>query len=187
MGCLAEEDVNMAVQMAEEVVRWNGAYYNKGEKNNKLKDIIYNFHTTYNDITIISLSGFMIGVTVMINNKSGEIWISDLTGLHPDFSITAATKDIKSILKNPPISQSKHKPNAAAKNYTMGFSINFGSVVGGKKTPDEINKIIQKSAVGYQVCHIACAGLMRTQGKKEILLSLMVLAVHKLVQLQGRW
>ncbi|MDO4894185.1 DUF637 domain-containing protein [Moraxella sp.] len=28
-AALAEEDVNMAVQMAEESVRWNGAYYNK--------------------------------------------------------------------------------------------------------------------------------------------------------------
>lgn len=47
----------------------------------------------------------------------------------------------------------------------MSFSINFGSIVGGKKTPSEINTIIQKSAVGYQACHIACGGLIRTQGK----------------------
>lgn len=155
--------------MAEEAVRWNATGKHPQQHRNSeaktLKQTIVDFHQTYNDITIMNISGGVIGFTVMINNASGEVWVSDLQNGHPDFSITAATKNIKSILKNPPISQSKYKSGAASRSYTMGFSINFGSILGGKNSASEINNIIAKSSVGYQACHIACAGLIRTQGK----------------------
>lgn len=44
-----------------------------------------------------------------------------------------------------------------------GASINFGSIKGGFKNADEIDRVIVGSSVSAQACYVGCGGISRTQ------------------------
>ena len=96
----------------------------------KVKDVL-----EYNDMTILNVSGGVVGQTFIINNKNGKLFAPKL------FEVNTSSTVISG-----------------------GLSLNFGSIKGGVKTANEIDSVIIGSSVGMQGCFYACAGAVRTQG-----------------------
>ena len=118
---------------------------------------ISDIHNHYNDMTIVSLSGGMAGYTAIVNNKSGEVWVSN----YSDIGITLSPKSIQEL-------ENVIKVNPSGKiSQSVGFgaSINFGSIKGGKMTAKDVNDAIEGTSLGIQVCKGICVGGIRTAGK----------------------
>lgn len=98
-------------------------------------------HWRYNDMTIINVSGGVAGYTIVINNKNGKLFTSG----HPDINVS----QLASIL-------------------SAGASVNFGSIVGGFKGKDEIDKIIEGPSFATQVCKVLCVGRAVTPSGTKI-------------------
>ncbi|OOS01108.1 hypothetical protein B0189_11160, partial [Moraxella cuniculi] len=107
----------------------------RGKLDTMISDLEF-FHTRYNDMTIINGSASLTGYTIIINNKNGKVYASQ----HPDFNVS----NLANILSSP------------------GGSINFGSVQGGRKTADQIDKAINGRSFGIQGCLGVCLGGART-------------------------
>ncbi|STZ74837.1 Uncharacterised protein [Moraxella lacunata] len=94
----------------------------------------------YNDMILINVSGSPWSYTLVVNNKNGKVWRPDM------FEVTASSTLV-----------------------TGGASINFGSIQGGFKTADQIDKAIEGSSVSLQACQGACLGVIKTQGGDTII------------------
>lgn len=107
----------------------------------------------------------------LINNKNGNVWITGVEKIDkngktyykpvPEINIDL---NIKSLAKSIKLSNQK-----ITRPHKFAMSINFGSIVGGKMGPEEIDSVIAGSSIGLQVCHIGCGGIMRTKGKDTII------------------
>ncbi|VEG13181.1 Possible hemagglutinin (DUF638) [Moraxella cuniculi] len=107
----------------------------QGKLDTMISDLEF-FHARYNDMTIINGSASLTGYTIIINNKNGKVYASQ----HPDFNVS----NLANILSSP------------------GGSINFGSVQGGRKTADQIDKAINGRSFGIQGC-LGCAWEVQEQ------------------------
>lgn len=148
----AEQGGNMQTCM-------NNAQYiqNQFNLNKNLATKIADVHNYYNDMTIVSLSGGMAGYTAIVNNKSGEVWVSNF----PELGVNLGPDRIKELSNTLKLNPS----GKISRSVGFGASINFGSIKGGLKDANQINEAIQGSSLGIQACNVACAGIIRTEGK----------------------
>ncbi|AKG07079.1 hypothetical protein AAX06_01555 [Moraxella bovoculi] len=137
----------------------NNLQYTQGRFNafQSLAATISDVHNYYNDMTIVSLSGGMAGYTAIVNNKSGDVWVSN----YSDMGITLSPKSIQELENAIKVNPS----GKISKSVGFGMSINFGSIKGGKMTAGYVNDAIQGTSLGIQACKGACVGGIRTAGK----------------------
>ncbi|OOS05702.1 hypothetical protein B0189_06125, partial [Moraxella cuniculi] len=98
-------------------------------------------HQTYNDMTIINISGGVAGYTIVINNKNGRVFTSG----HPDINVSS----LSNIL-------------------SAGASVNFGSIVGGVKNAGEIDRVIEGPSFATEACKVVCVGRVVTKAGDKI-------------------
>lgn len=180
----------MAAGVAAEAVRWNSTAqvmliaewdeinhpdYPKEmlEAIKRIPDDIASIHNYFNDMTIASFSAGMVGYTVIINNKNGNVWITGVTKeqdnggptykLVPEVSINVNIQTLANAIQQSPNSFTK-----IARPVGMGVSINFGSIKGGRMKASDIDKAIKGSSVGIQVCRGVCSGAIKTSGGQTI-------------------
>ena len=130
---------------------------NQFNLNKNLATKIADVHNYYNDMTIVSLSGGMAGYTAIVNNKSGEVWVSEFQ----EIGISLTPKDVKNLEQALKVNPS----GKISKSVGFGASINFGSIKGGKKDAAAINKAIEGTSLGIQACNGLCVGGIRTAGR----------------------
>ena len=93
-------------------------------------------------MTILNVGYGVLGETIIINNKNGKVYRTNLFDVNMSLSKR---------LSSP------------------GVSINFGNIQGSKVYDgDDIDTIILGSSVGLQGCAYACMGAVRTQGGNTI-------------------
>lgn len=85
-------------------------------------------------MTILNVSAGVFGETMIVNNKNGKVYASKY------FDVNTSSTVI-----------------------SPGASINFGSIKGGFKNADEIDRVIVGSSVSAQACYVGCGGISRTQ------------------------
>ncbi|ANB92123.1 hypothetical protein MOVS_09220 [Moraxella ovis] len=137
IALLYDFDVDTAANEALVAVRWNATGKHPQQHRNTKRDIFgeNSAIAKFGDMIITNVSGSIYGYTMVINAKNGKVYATD------KFEVSASS----SILTG------------------VATSINFGNVIGGNYSADDLDKIIAGSSFNMQACYTACAGISKTQ------------------------
>lgn len=133
-------------------------------------DNIAAVHSYYNDMTIASFNAGLVGYTVIINNKNGNMYVTGVTKINKNGQTTYSP--ISEVGINLNISELAKAVSTSNGKVTrpvgVSASINFGSIVGGPMEASKIDDVIKGSSVGVQACHGACLGGIYTKSKDKV-------------------
>ncbi|GEM_PF-5896929 len=136
----------------------------------RLPDNIAAVHEYYNDMTIVSFNAGMVGYTVVINNKNGNMWVTGVEKINKNgqtyYSVVpevGINLNISELAKAVSTSNGK-----VTRPVGVSASVNFGSILGGGMEASDIDEVIKGSSVGGIICHGACLGGIYTKSKDKV-------------------
>ncbi|MGP5575885.1 two-partner secretion domain-containing protein [Psychrobacter faecalis] len=136
----------------------------------RLPDNIAAVHGYYNDMTIASFNVGLVGYTVIVNNKNGNMYVTGVTKRNKNGQTTySAIPEVGINLNISELAKAVSTSNGkVTRPVGVSASINFGSIVGGKMDAVDIDNVIKGSSVGIQSCHGACLGGIYTKSKDKV-------------------